>query len=63
MGKLRITQRRSTIGETKEKKDTLIALGLRGIGQTVKKDDNPAVRGMISKVDSLVEIEELSNDS
>jgi large subunit ribosomal protein L30 len=40
-------------------KETLRALGLRRMHQTVEKPDNPAIRGMIHKVDFLVKVEEV----
>jgi large subunit ribosomal protein L30 len=55
---LRITYIRSTIGFSKKHKATIRALGLRRLNQTVEQTDNPALRGMLSKVDRLVRIEE-----
>lgn len=54
---LRITLKKSGIGYSKRQKDTLKALGLRKINQTVMQVDNPAVRGMLTKVSHLIEIE------
>jgi large subunit ribosomal protein L30 len=54
---LRITLKKSGIGYTKRQKNTLKALGLHDINQTITQVDNPAVRGMIAKVSHLVEIE------
>jgi large subunit ribosomal protein L30 len=34
------------------------ALGLRKIGQIVEKEDTPQIRGMINKVNHMVEIVE-----
>ena len=56
---LRITQVKSPIGYKYDQGRTLKALGLGKIGRTVDQVDNPAVRGMISKVKHLVEVEEL----
>jgi large subunit ribosomal protein L30 len=58
MGTLRITQRKSRNGCDKRQLDTLRSLGLRRIGQTVEHDDSPQVRGMVHKVQHLVEVEE-----
>jgi large subunit ribosomal protein L30 len=55
---LKITQKRSPIGRPQEQRRTLRALGLRRIGHTVTRPDNPSVRGMINSVRHLVEIEE-----
>ena len=55
---LKITMRRSPIGYSQRQKDTMRALGLRKMHQTVTQKDNEAVRGMIAKVSHLVEVEE-----
>lgn len=57
--KLRITLVRSTIGTKPNHRKTIEALGLRKIRQTVEKQDNPQMRGMIHKVKHLVEVEEI----
>ncbi|MGI6169662.1 MAG: 50S ribosomal protein L30 [Christensenellales bacterium] len=59
--KLHITQTRSTIGRLKDQIRTIEALGLRKIGHTVVKEDNPAVRGMIFKVKHMVKVEEIED--
>lgn len=56
--KLKITQIKSGIGYARRTKDTLRALGIRRLHQTVVKPDNPAVRGMIVRVRHLVKVEE-----
>jgi large subunit ribosomal protein L30 len=55
---LRITLVRSAIGYSQKHKDTVRALGLRRINQTVEQADTPVIRGMLSKVNHLVSIEE-----
>jgi large subunit ribosomal protein L30 len=60
MPSLRITQVRSTIRTRPEHKGTLRALGLRGIDQSVVREDSPVLQGMLRKVNSLVRIEEES---
>ena len=55
---IRVTLVRSPIGYTKDQKQTVLALGLRRIRQTVEHEDNPALRGMIRKVIHLVQVEE-----
>ena len=55
---IRVTLVRSPIGYTKDQKQTVLALGLRRIRQTVEHKDNPAVRGMIEKIIHLVQVEE-----
>ena len=58
MTKLRITQERSRNGSNHKQIDTLRSLGLRGIGQSVEREDTPQVRGMLYAVQHLVKIEE-----
>lgn len=57
--KLKLTLRRSPIGYEKTQGLTLRALGLRRLHQSVEKEDNPAIRGMIEKVKHLVVVETL----
>lgn len=52
-----ITLVRSPIGNSKRHKETIRALGLRKIGHTVEQKDTLSVRGMLSKVNHLVEVE------
>jgi len=59
MGNLKITLVKSTIESKKDQKATVEALGLRKVGSSVVKKDNPAIRGMIKKVEHLVEVEEI----
>jgi large subunit ribosomal protein L30 len=56
--KIRVTLVRSPIGYSQRQKDTVKALGLRRMHQTVEHEDSPVVRGMISKVSHLVEVSE-----
>ncbi len=55
---LRITLVRSSIGYPVRQKETVRALGLNRLHQTVEHLDSPALRGMIAKVSHLVEVEE-----
>jgi large subunit ribosomal protein L30 len=55
---LRITLVHSGIGYTVRHKATLKALGFRRLHQVVEHVDSPSLRGMLSKVNHLVEIEE-----
>lgn len=59
MGRLRITQTRSGIGRLRKHRATLAALGLRRPHDSVIKNDEPAIRGMIFQVQHLVVVEEL----
>ena len=58
MAKLQITLKKSLIGRSQDQKATVEALGLRKLNQTVEQQDNPAIRGMIDKVNHLVEVKE-----
>jgi large subunit ribosomal protein L30 len=55
---LRVTLIKSPIGYSKRQKATVRALGLRRMNQTVEHEDSPALRGMITKVQHLVRVEE-----
>jgi large subunit ribosomal protein L30 len=56
---VRITLTRSPIGYSQRHKATIRALGLRRLHQTVEQADTPTLRGMIAKVNHLVEVEEI----
>ncbi|HLU23933.1 50S ribosomal protein L30 [Lederbergia graminis] len=56
--KLAITLTKSLIGRTEGQRETVKALGLRKLHQTVEHDDNQAIRGMINKVSHLVTVKE-----
>ena len=58
--KLKITLVKSPISSLQKHIDTVKALGLHHIGDTVVKEDNPAIRGMIFKVKHMVEVEEIA---
>ena len=58
--KIKITQIKSSIGYKQKAKLTLKALGLRKMHQSVEHIETPSIRGMLSKVDYLVKIEESS---
>ena len=57
--KLKIRQTKSTIACLKNHIANIKALGLHHVGDTVIKDDNPAVRGMIFKVRHMIKVEEI----
>ena len=58
MARLTIKWRKSAIGYNQDQKDTIRKLGLRRLNQTVEIEDTPAHRGMIHKVQHLVDIQE-----
>ena len=55
---IEVTLIRSAIGYSTRQKNTVRALGLRRLGQTVQHNDTPVIRGMIGKVAHLVEVTE-----
>ena len=59
MTKLRITWVKSSIGYSRRQKGTIRALGLRNLGDVVEQDDTPVIRGMIDKVNHLLQVEEV----
>lgn len=59
MGKIKITQVRSAINRPKKQKETIKALGLRKMNQSVIIDtSSPALMGMVAKISHLVKIED-----
>lgn len=58
MAKIKITQVKSMIDRPKRQKDTLKALGLRKISQSVVHEATPQILGMVNKVNHLVKVEE-----
>jgi large subunit ribosomal protein L30 len=55
--KLRITQTRSSIGQSPRHRSTLRALGLGKIGRSVERDESPQLAGMLRRVRHLVRVE------
>lgn len=59
ISKLKVTQKKSVIGQCKRNRAVVAGLGLRRIGNSVVVENTPAFRGMIKKVIHLVDIEEV----
>lgn len=59
MSKLSITLTKSYIGKKEQHRKTAQALGLKSVGQTVVKEDNEAIRGMIRNIDFMVNVQEV----
>ena len=55
---VRVTLVKSPIGYSQRHKDTIKALGLHRMHQSVEHEDTPSLRGMLYKVAHLVEVEE-----
>ena len=60
ISKLKVTQRRSLIGQNKRNRAVVAGLGLRRIGNSVVVENTPSMRGMIKKVIHLVDVEEVN---
>ena len=60
--RLKIKQVRSGIGSLKNHKRVLRALGLRHPGSVVEHGDGATIRGMINKVQHLVEVEVIEDE-
>jgi large subunit ribosomal protein L30 len=58
MATLKITQVRSIIRTPGDQKRTMEALGLRRMHQTVEHEATPQIRGMVTKVQHLIRVEE-----
>ncbi|HLR02542.1 MAG TPA: 50S ribosomal protein L30 [Virgibacillus sp.] len=56
---LEITLKRSVIGKKDNQINVVRTLGLKRVNDSVVRDDNPAVRGMINKVSHMVAVKEL----
>ena len=59
MARLKVEQKKSTIGCKQNQRDTLRSLGLKRIGDVVVKEDRPEIRGMVRTVRHLVVVEEV----
>jgi large subunit ribosomal protein L30 len=57
MAKFKVTQVRSVIDRPQRQKDTVKALGLRKMNQSVVVEATPQVEGMIKKVSHLLKVE------
>lgn len=59
MAQVKVTQVKSVIDRSKRQKDTMKALGLRKMNQTVIKEVTPQIMGMIHKVKHLITFEHI----
>jgi large subunit ribosomal protein L30 len=55
--KVKVTQVRSTVGQSKRHEGTLRALGLGKIGRTAEHTDSPTLAGMLRHVSHLVRVD------
>lgn len=59
---LEITLKKSPIGRVPAHRKTVRALGLTRMHRTVRHKETPAIRGMISQVDYLLEVRRLPEE-
>ena len=59
MAKIKITQVKSVIDRSERQKRTMQALGLSKMNQSVEVEANPAIIGMVRKVNHLIAIESI----
>lgn len=59
MSKVRITLKRSLIGQGHKSRETIKSLGLKKINSTVERDMDDSLEGMLRVVNHLVSIEEV----
>jgi large subunit ribosomal protein L30 len=52
---IRVRWKKSAIGQPSYQKETIKGLGFRRLRQTLTLPDRPEIRGMIKRVDHLVE--------
>jgi large subunit ribosomal protein L30 len=57
--KLRVEYVKSTIGYSQRQKSTIRALGFKRLGDIIEVEDNDAMRGMLSKVSHLVQVQQV----
>ena len=62
MARLKVQQKKSTVGCKQNQRDTLRSLGLKRIGDVVVKEDRPEFRGMVQTVRHLVTVTELDGE-
>jgi len=58
--KLKVTLKKSLIGRPETHRKVVESLGLRKVNHSVVHNDNDAIRGMIKKVDYLLEVSEVN---
>ncbi len=63
MSRLRITWKKSAIGYNKSQHKVVEALGLRSLNQAVEHDNSPQIKGMVKKIEHLLEVEEFDQEN
>lgn len=59
MAQIKITLTKSPIGRKPEQRKTVKALGLGKLNSSVIKEDNAAMRGMVTAISHLVTVEKV----
>ncbi|MBB37418.1 MAG: 50S ribosomal protein L30 [Actinobacteria bacterium] len=59
MKKIKITLKKSLIGQKNKTKDTVFSLGLKKINSNTIREVDDSLLGMIRKIDHLIDIEEV----
>ena len=57
--KVKITLKRSLIGEKPKAREAARSLGVKKINSFTEREVNPMIQGMLNKIEHLVEIEEI----
>jgi large subunit ribosomal protein L30 len=57
MSDIKVTLKKSKIGSNQKIRATLVGLGLTKTNKTVVRKDTPEIRGMLKKVEHLIEVE------
>lgn len=58
-GRIKVTLVRSTIGRPKSQEATVRALGLRKLNSSIELPDTDSVRGMVTKVQHLLDVQDV----
>jgi large subunit ribosomal protein L30 len=59
VAKIKLTLTKSLIGRKKDHIATVNALGLKKIGSVVEHEGTPQIKGMVNKVNYLLNVEEV----
>ena len=59
MAKVKITLKRSLIGQGHKSRETIKSLGLKKINSSVQRELDSSLKGMLNVVEHLVDIEEV----
>ncbi len=62
MSILRIRWKKSAIGYNRKQRKVVEALGFHSLNGVVEHRDTPQIRGMIMKINHLLEVEEISRE-